>query len=230
MAPLLRHLLIVSLTVWELGCASSQFATLSIYETPSMYVRLEFDQVFGTTHSHPASLTPEQIARVLSGITIEEPLAKLPVVDDMSLPRRHPAFTEKQIALLAPLMSLALKSALSEEIVTFYQSIPPTGIRREVTSGGLFVQDHELHVILANYRSPTHYMPDPASVDTTDDRLAPMRPIAPQRGQLDFEPKEAKLEPSLSPIGKVLEWDRRELIILWEKIPPRAAQPEKAKE
>jgi hypothetical protein len=226
----LRRLVILGLFLLDFGCATSQFATLAIYETPGAYVRLEVDRMFGTNHSHPASLTPEQVAAVLSGIVIEERLAKLPVVDDMSQPRRHPVFTQKEIELLAPLASLALKRATPEEIVTFYKSIPPSGIRREVTSGGLFVDRDELHVVVANYRSPTHYMPDPQAADTTDDRLVPTKPIAPQRGQLDFEPKEAKREPSRTAIGDLFHWDRREVIVLWEKIPPRADRTGQVKE
>lgn len=202
-----------------LGCVSSEFVTLPIYETPSMYVRLEIDRSFGTSHSHPATLSGDQISWALSGIIIEEPLARLPILDDMSQPRRHPAFTEKETGMLAPLLSAALAKATSEEIVAFYETTPSSGIRREVTSGGLFVLDGELHVILANYRSPTHYMADPGVADTTDDRLAPMRPLAPQRGSLDFEPKTALHKPNMSTFGKLFHWDRRELIILLSQIP-----------
>ncbi len=215
-----HQLSIVGLIFSLLGCASSsEFATLPIYETPSMYVRLEVDRSFGASHSHPAELTAAQIAQVLGGIMIEEPIAKLPLVDDTSQPRRHPAFSEKETGMLAPLLSTALKRATAEEIVTFYESHPPAGVRREVTSGGLFVQDDELHVILANYRSPTHFMADPGVADTTDDRLVPMRSIAPQRGALDFEPKSALRKTETSMLGKLFQWDRRELIILPDKIP-----------
>lgn len=227
-ALVIRHLPIIGLALSIWGCASSQFPTLTVYETPSLYVQLAIDRMFGTEHSHPANLTAEQIAHILNGIVIEEPLAKLPFIDDTSLPRRHPAFTEKETAVLAPLLLVALKRATREEIVTFYESNPPTGIRRDVTSGGLFIHDDELHVVLANYRSPTHYMADSGVADTTDDRLVPMRPIAPQRGVLAFEPKSALRHSEDSLFSKLFHRDRRELIILLSKLPAVSFQKDTA--
>ena len=221
---------ILGLALLASGCGSVQFSTLTIYETPSTYVRLEVDRTFGKNHSHPSPLTPEQLGAALRGIVIEERLARIPYVDDTSLPRRHPVFTDEEAALFSTLAAIALKSATPEELVTFYRSIPPTGIRREVTSGGLFVDNDELHLVIANYRSPTHYMPDPQMADTPDDRRVPMESIAPQRGPLDFEPKEARLQPSTNAFGKLVQWDRRELIVLWRKLPSRADQPDRPKE
>lgn len=214
------HVLLLSLLFSISGCASSELPTLSIYDTPGVYVRLEVDSSWGTSHSHPADFRAEQIAQVLSGLLIEEPLAKLPLLDDTSRPRRHPAFTEAETRMLAPLLAMALQRATPEEIVSFYESHPPSGMRREVTSGGLFVEGNELHVVLSNYRSPTHYMADPGVADTTDDRLVPMRSIAPQRGRLDFDPASAKRETAMSPIQALFHRDRREIIILPSRLTP----------
>ncbi len=225
-----HRLTIVALTLTLIGCAPSELVTLPIYDTPSTYVRLEIDGSFGRSHSHPAELTTAQLAKVLRGIMIIEPLAKIPLIDDTSQPRRHPAFSEKETEALAPLLAIGLQRATAEEIVTFYKSTPPSGIRREVTSGGLFVQDDELHVILSNYRSPTHFMADPGSVDTTDDRLAPLRAIAPQRGQLDFDPKQARREPEVSLLERLFQWDRREIIVLLRQIPANFSRSTKNSE
>ena len=207
------------------GCASYQFTTLTLYESPDAFVRLEVDRTLQQTtgHSHPADLSTERMAAVLRGITVEEPMTRLPLYDDLSQPRRHAAFTEKDIALFAPLLALAVKKATPEELVTFYFSRLISGTSREITSGGLFVKGDELHVILANYRSPTHYTADIGVADTADDRLVPLRAIAPQRGQLDFEPRSAKREVTDAVMDKILRPDKRELIVLYKSLKPLPA-------
>ena len=205
------------------ACSPRQFTTVTIYDKPAAFVRLEFDRTVkkGTEHSHPISLTPEQIAAVLGGVRIDEPLAKLPLYDDTSLPRVHPAFTDREVAFFAPLLTLALSKATPEEVVTFYQTQKVSGITREVTSGGVFVQGDELHLILANYRSHTRYMADFGVAETQDDRLTPMQSLAPQGGRLDFEPHSAKREQPAGFVGKLFRWDHRELVVLYKQLPPR---------
>lgn len=207
------------------GCASPQFVTLTLYDGPDAFVRLEVDRtvLHETGHSHPADLSTERIAAVLRGITVEEPMTRLPLYDDFSQPRRHAAFTEKEISFFSPLLSLAVKKAAPEELVTFYTSRSLFGTSREITSGGLFVTGDELHVILANHRSPTHYTADIGVADTGDDRLVPMRAIAPQRGRLDFEPHSAKREVADSALDKILLPDKRELIVLYKSLQPLPA-------
>ena len=211
------------------GCATAQFTTMTVFDTPAAFVRLEADSLdTQKRYTHPMSLTAEQMAVVLNGIVVEEPWAKLPIYDDTSQPRRHPAFTEKEVILFAPLLAVALGKATPEEVVTFYQSRYLSGTSREVTSGGLFVHDDELHIILANYRSPTHYSADMGVADTGDDRLTPMRSLAPQRGRLDFEPTSATRAPDASVFGKLFQWDRRELVILFERLPRRSSPSSEA--
>jgi len=226
----LRHPLIIrgagcwvlAATVAVTGCAPAQFTTATLYDTPRAFVRLEADPAVerGTPHSHPVAVSPDQIGAVLHGITIDEPITRLPIYDDLSVPRHHRAFDDDTIAFLAPLLSLGLAQATSEEVITFYLSKDRSGGRREVTSGGLFVQGEELHLVLANYRSATHYMADYGAADTTDDRLAPMRSLAPQQGRLAFEPASARRIPSTGVLGSLLQSERRELIVRYKAVPP----------
>ena len=207
------------------ACSSSQFTTVTIYDKPAAYVRLEFDRTVkkGTEHSHPISLTPEQIAAVLGGVRIEEPLALVrgDILQRDPVPRVHPAFTDKDITLFAPLLALALSKATPEEVVTFYETRYLSGTSREVTSGGMFVHGDELHLILANYRSPTHYMADFGAAETQDDRLTPMQSLAPQGGRLDFEPDSAEQERPVGGLKKLFQWNHRELAVLYKQLPPR---------
>jgi hypothetical protein len=211
------------------ACSPRQFTTVTIYNDPAAYVRLEFDRTVqqGTEHSHPISLTPEQIAAVLGGVRIEEPIALVrgDIFQRDSSPRIHPAFTDKDIALFAPLLALALSKATPEEVVTFYHTRSISAITREITSGGLFVQGDALHLVLANYRSHTRYMADFGVAETQDDRLTPMQSLSPQGGRLDFEPGTAKREPLAGGLEKIFQWNHRELAVLYKQLPPRPLVP-----
>jgi hypothetical protein len=208
------------------ACSPRQFTTVTIYDQPAAYVRLEFDRTVkkGTEHSHPISLAPEQIAAVLNGVRIDEPigLVRGDLLQRDPVPRVHPAFTNKDIALFAPLLALALSKARPEEVVTFYQTRYISAITREVTSGGVFVQGDELHLLLANYRSHTRYMADFGAAETEDDRLTPMQSLAPQEGRLDFEPDSAKRERPVGGLGKIFQWNHRELAVLYKQLPPHS--------
>lgn len=203
-----------------IGCSPTQFTTLTIYETPQSFVRLEVDRTLdpGTGHSHPSNISSEQMATVLRGITIEEPLTRIPFYDDLSVSRRHPAFSDRDVEFWAPLLSLALRKATADEIVTFYQSTKISGTSREVTSGGVFVDGDTLHIVLSNLQSGTHATADIGVADTQDDRLSPMRSIAPQQGKLMFVPETARVDEAPDGLARVFRADRRELIVLYKTL------------
>ena len=226
MSRLIRLAFLALVCVGPIGaCSPRQFTTVTIYDTPAAYVRLEFDRMVkkGEEHSHPISLTPEQIAAVLGGVRIDGPVALVrgDILEQEPIPRVHPAFTSKDIALFAPLLALALTRARPEEVITFYHTRKVSAITREVTSGGMFVQGDELHLILANYRSHTRYMADFGAAETTDDRRTPMQSLAPQEGRVDFDPESAKRERPVGALGKVFQWNNRELAVLYKQLPPR---------
>lgn len=209
-------------------CTGSPFPTLTVYDAPNAFVRLQADPTVGQTagHSHPAQVSVEQIGALLRGIIIKEPLTRLPLYDDLSIPRQHRAFTEEEIAFWAPLFSLALEKATPEEVVTFYQSRWISGVKREVTSGGLFMNGTDLHVILSNYRSNTASVADVGTADTQDDRLTPLRSLAPQKGTLHFEPAEFLRPADRRGAEQLFHWDRRELIVEVGRLPlPVPAEP-----
>jgi hypothetical protein len=203
-----------------IGCSPAQFTTLTIYETPLSFVRLEIDRTLtqGTGHSHPSNISPEQMAAVLRGITIQEPLTRIPIYDDLSVSRTHPAFSDRDISFWAPLLSLALNRATTDELATFYQSTKVSGISREVTSGGLFVDGDKLHIVLSNLQSNTHFTADTGVADTHDDRLSPMKSIAPQRGKLTFVPETALVDEAPDGLTRVFQQDRRELVVQYKTL------------
>src|SRR5262245_58182738 len=66
-------ILLISAIVFT-ACTSKQFVTVTLYDTPHAFVRLEADPTTGRgpMHSHPVTVSPDQIAAVLSGLTIDE--------------------------------------------------------------------------------------------------------------------------------------------------------------
>ena len=211
------------------GCTSGEFPTLTIYDTPHAFVRLQADPMIERSvgHSHPANVSTEQMAAVLQGIIVQEPMTRLPLYDDLSIPRRHRAFDEDAVIFWAPLLSLAFSKAMPEEVVTFYQSRRLSGVNREVTSGGMFLDGEDLHVLLSNYRSDTHSTADIGVADTLDDRLTPLHSLAPQKGMLSFEPAEFQQATELKGTGTLFHWDRRELILQVNRLPvkPLSSEP-----
>ena len=218
---LVNVILLIGLT----SCQNRQFPTLSVYESPTRFVRLEADPAVspGAGHSHPVSLTTDEMAAVLSGLMIEEPSRIVSFLDTNPGPPRHPAFNEAEVRFLSPLLAKGLGLATPEEVVTFYQTHQETAIIRKVTSGGMFVNGEELHIVLSNYRSSTHYASDPGVDDTTDDRLTPMRSIAPQVVGLDFEPSSARVASQTSGLASIFDHDRREIVVLFRKLAPAKA-------
>ena len=228
MKSILPHAFSVAAAIgFTVACAPGQFTTATIYDTPAAFVRLELDRTVETeqAHSHPLAITPAQIEAVLAGVMIEEPFAKLPFYDDTGQPRRHRAFTEKEVAFFAPLLARALAQATPEEVVTFYESRDVSGTVREVTSGGMFIQGEILRFRLANYRSHTHQSADIGVADTQDDRLTPLRSFAPQRGRLHFEPRSSIPQDPDQGLTGMFSWDHREVAVLYRSLPPRQMTP-----
>jgi len=207
------------------GCQNRAFETLPIYDSPSRFVRLEVDPTVNVNrgHSHPARVTTDEMTAVLSGVMIEEPTRLITLFDKEQEPPRHPAFNVAEVGFLAPLLVKGFGMATSEEVVTFYQTRQETAIVRKVTSGGLFIDGEELHIVLSNYRSPTHYASDPGVDDTFDDRLTPMRTIAPQETRLDFEPISAIAPSREGRLTSLFSAERREVVVLFRQLAPAKA-------
>ncbi len=224
-------LCVVALGFGMNACQSRHTLTQTIYESPSRFVRLEVDHTVGGGHAHPADVTTAEVAAVLGGIIINEPvklIPSLPFFGKDEEPPRHPAFTAAEIGFFAPLLTQGLKTASPEQVVTFYQSVQQTAVIRRVTSGGVFLDGDELHIIVSNYRSQTHYSSDPGTADTHDDRFMPLRSITPLRAKLDFEPAAALVPPQNGTLfSRLFRPDRPELIVRLSQV--RAGLLEKSR-
>lgn len=141
----------------NLGCASPPLYSYLVYENPTAFVRLEFSPWADsdrpqTWNAHPASLSRRQIQKALEGLRVREHRAA-PFRWISGLAQMEPAFYKEEVELLLPRLQEGLELAVPQELVTFYLSHPVNATKREVTSGGLYVTDGQLHIILSNYRT-----------------------------------------------------------------------------
>jgi len=202
------------------ACAIPQVPSRTIYEDPVNYVRLEEDRGYlvewpPSHHSHPAVLGPEVLRPLLQGLVIQEHRIWLQRWIMGEAPFQA-AFQDQEIALLSVQLSEALAQAKPNERVTFYLSEPQASTKRIVTSGGLYMKDTELHLILGNwqivYGIPTYGM--------IYDRRYPMRPTAAKGFDLFFQPHEAMRRTESSWIDGVLANGADEVVIDLTKLPP----------
>src|SRR5439155_13223797 len=127
-----------------------------------------------------------------------------------------PAFRDEEVALLAPRLADALSQARPNEIVTYYLSQPQTSIKREITSGGLYVKQNDLHFILGNrriiYGIPAYGM--------VYDRRYPTRPTAAKGFDLVFDPSSAVVKQESSILDRWLGLEKDEMVINLQQIAP----------
>lgn len=195
-----RHIMIhmrCSTAVWSVlaallavSCATSP-PPIVVYQDAQTSVRLIFDPESGSGHSHPASVTPEQMAMVLRGLRVRgrDVVGGFGLFSDAA---GASVFSSRDVVLLAPKLSEALKKASPKDLATFYVVAPDSNLGAVVTSGGLFVRKDRLYFILANART------SPGSVQyentyTPDLRDQPLLPIARFKFTADFSPNEVRI-------------------------------------
>jgi hypothetical protein len=211
----------IALILGFTACQNRPFLTGSIYEDQSLFVRLAIDHTVGGGHSHPASMTTEEMTTVLSGIMVEEPSSLIPSVPlpgKDKEPSRHPAFRAAEINFLAPLLAKGLNTARPEEVVTFYWITQQPASIEQVTSGGVFIDGDHLHFLLSNYRSPTRYPPDAETMQSLDGRSTPLQPLVPQETLLTFNPITALVPLEHGFLKNPFRSKRREIVVLFQTL------------
>ena len=190
------------------GCAPPPIQSYLVYENPTAFVRLEPSPWIdsddpATWNTHPARLTRQQIQEALEGLRIREHRAGI-IRWLRGQAEVEPAFRAEEIELLTLKLLEGLDLAVPQEIVTFYLSHPVNATRREVTSGGLFVTDGLLHIILSNHR----FMYEIPAAGLIYDRRYPLFSLAPLNVDILFAYKEA-VKPKEEGLLEALVWDER---------------------
>jgi len=186
------------------GCLAPPLYSYLVYENPTSFVRLEVSpwvdpDLPQTWNAHPATLSRRQMTEALRGLQVREHRSG-PVRWIRGLADPEPAFREEEIELLGPRLLEGLALAVPQELVTFYVSQPINATKREVTSGGVYVKDGHLHVMVSNHR--TNYEVPPAGL--IYDRRYPLFSLAPLDVDLLFEPKDTVLPKEEGFLGAIL--------------------------
>lgn len=225
--PVLSRLLYatVLLTAWT-ACTIPQVPYRSTYEDPVNFVRLEPDPAVlpewpPSAHSHPAVLDEALVRRLFSGLVVQE--HRIVIQKKLiGMAPREAAFRPLELELLVPKITEALAQAKWNERVAFYISLPESSIKREITSGGIFLRGNHVHIILANRR----IMYGIPAYGLIYDKRYPMRPTGPKGFDLYFDDGAAVVERRTSWIDLLLGLERDELVIDLARVqgPPELVQ------
>jgi len=173
----------VSLSV---GCATAP-PPRALYQDNTTAINLQSDSKAGKGHSHPAKVSPDELRHILAGIRIQSRNSFVPSIlsGGASL---VVAFSKEEQALLARHLSQALAEAKPEELVTFYRRVSTSTVGLAITSGGLFVHDRHLYVILANDRTLPSEGMSQSIVSEIDPVENPLLPISRTSFRATFVP------------------------------------------
>lgn len=124
-------------------------------EETARYVRLlavseAFDAVFTRPFAHPFVLTPEEWAALLETLQVQRQTEGLLFRDPPG--PVLPALTPEEIRYLSVALSQTFAQAQPHEMVVFGLSRLNAYQMTEITTGGWFVDESSVHVVLANYR------------------------------------------------------------------------------
>lgn len=186
----LRLSILFIVTGLLVGCETHP-APLIIHQDQSNSIRLMYDPRAEPPHHHPYDLTPAQLVQLLKGVWIKERngIIGFGLFTDQ---QGQPAFTNREVSLLAPYLSQALKKVSPKDLVTFY--VIGNGGKQGslITSGGLYVQENRLYFTLANYRST---FSDTSNINVTgtelDNRDYPLEPIGRYKFSVGFSPADS---------------------------------------
>ena len=179
---MIGRLLPAVLVLLCVGCAGPPIASRTVGGEADWFVRLDtFTDSRATADlrfDHPADLSGADVAAILGRVQVQERAGLLE-----QKPSPQPLFSLSEIKQVAPGIQKALRLAKPAEWVVFYSALPG-GTGQEVTSGGLFVKDNRLHVVVANYheRVPT----GEAGLGAT--RSNPLTPWGGKGVALSFDP------------------------------------------
>lgn len=133
------------------GCVTSP-PPKAIMENGVTRIEIRTDERATRPHAHPASLSPETMRALLNGMRIQVQSDRLiGVVKGWSAPL--PVFSQTDLAAIAGPLAEALAQAAPHEIVTFYRRVSDASIGLAFTTGGLFVQEGLVYIVMANFWS-----------------------------------------------------------------------------
>ena len=136
------------------GCSTTPVVSHVVFEDMTRLVRVDVTYRTGKEeHSHPATVSSQEIARALQFLTYET--SSLLPVSFLQTEAGTSAFSQDERDFLASNAASALSRATPLEEVVFFWVHTRTNEIREVTSGSVYVQGEDLNLILANFKFTT---------------------------------------------------------------------------
>ena len=148
----MKAIIAAILLVWTVGCANPGFIIQPVEDEPSLLVGLASSPNAAseaeTQHDHPVEWTTGDLQAILKRLTIQEGSGLLD-----SSRRQQKVFSQEDLTLLIPALQQTFNIARPSDWIVFAvwgSSEQTQGL--QVTSGGMYLQDQQLHILLANHR------------------------------------------------------------------------------
>lgn len=142
----------VTFAVGNLRAAQGARVPCGTCDDPDRFVRLESSNIVGPERSfnHPINISAENWITILRSVRLQSRSERFPFI--MTEGPVMPAFTDEEIGYLSTTLSKAFSVGRPDEVIVFglfTQRSPPLV---EITTGGWFVENDFLHLVMANHR------------------------------------------------------------------------------
>jgi hypothetical protein len=148
----MKAIIAVILLAWTVGCANPGFIIQPVEDEPSLLVGLasspDGSSEAQARHDHPVEWTTGDLQAILKRLAIQEGSGLLD-----SSRRPQAVFSQEDLTHLIPALQQTFNIARPSDWIVFAvwgSSEQTQGL--EVTSGGMYLQDQQLHILLANHR------------------------------------------------------------------------------
>ncbi len=182
---IMTMILAIEISLLAVSCTSSSSTTRFLVDQPHRTVGMEITYREGSPeYSHPRNLSSGVLEQALSSIEVQ-PSSLLDRIAGASSHAQE-AFTKEQREFLASQLSIAFQKATPLETVTFHWATSRGNGIWEITSGGLYLQENHLHLMLPNYRhtvsgKPQSQKPRNQPLAQLGEPLHSLKVIAPAR-------------------------------------------------
>jgi hypothetical protein len=148
----MKAIIAAILMVGTVGCANPGFIIQPVEDDPSLLVGLasspDVSAEAETRHDHPVEWTTGDLQAILKRLAIQEGSGLLD-----SSRRQQAVFSQEDLTHLIPALQQTFNIARPSDWIVFAvwgSSEQTQGL--QVTSGGMYLQGQQLHILLANHR------------------------------------------------------------------------------
>ena len=136
-----------------IGCTGSSGIRTMIHQSPNSIVYLEWVPRESFRASHPATLSPTLIRRILGGVVVQTPPGVIKAILGVE-PKPSHIFSDEDVDLLLPHVVSALSQATPEEQVVF-QRVYSLESESVTTAGTLHIHEDLLFLTFTHYGHKT---------------------------------------------------------------------------